>query len=74
MRLEDQKSRLKLQLDLLKLKQARERAEQRAKKKEEERVEPPKAILFYQEGLENKAVWKEYVDGELVKQEEILLE
>jgi hypothetical protein len=31
----------------------------RAKKKEEERVEPPKAILFYQEGLENKAVWKE---------------
>jgi hypothetical protein len=74
MRLEDQKSRLKLQLELLKLKQARERAEQRAKKKEEERVEPPKAILFYQEGLENKAVWKEYVDGELVKQEEILLE
>jgi hypothetical protein len=31
-------------------------------------------ILFRQEGLENIAVRKEYVDGELVKQEEILLE
>jgi hypothetical protein len=74
MRVDDQKSRLKLQLELLKLKQARERAEQRAKKKEEERVEPPKAIIFCQEGLEDRAVWNEYVNGELVKREEILLE
>ena len=59
MRMDDQKSRLKLQLDILKLKQARERAETRAKKKEEELVEPPRAIIFCQEGLENIAVRKE---------------
>ena len=34
----------------------------------------PKAIIFCQEGLENIAVQTEYVNGELVKREEILLE
>jgi hypothetical protein len=43
-RVDDQKSRLKLQLDTLKLKPARERAEQQAKKEEDERVEPRRLL------------------------------
>jgi len=65
MRLDDQKAKLKLQLDIFKLNKVREKVDQRRKKKQEaEQVRPPKAILFYQEGLE----------GKVVKREEVLLE
>jgi hypothetical protein len=75
MRLQDQKSRLKLQLDIFKLNKASEKAiQRRAKKRGEERVQPPKAILFYQEGLEGKVMREEWVDGKVVEKEVLVEE
>jgi hypothetical protein len=75
MRLDDQKAKLKLQIDIFKLNKVREKGEQRREKRwEEERVQAPKAIVFYQEGLEGKVIREEQVDGQLVKREEVLLE
>jgi hypothetical protein len=66
MRLEDRKSRLKL--EIFKLNKASEKAiQRRAEKSPEERVQPPRAILIYQEGLEGKVVREEQVDGKVVK-------
>jgi hypothetical protein len=67
MRMDDQKSRLKLQLDLLKLKQARERGSTAGEEEGGRTSGTAEGIIFFQEGLENIAVRKEYVNGELVK-------
>jgi hypothetical protein len=75
MRVDDQKSRLKLELDLLKLKQSPGSGQhQRAKKNEDERVEPPKAIVLPEGPRKHSCADGICVDGELVKREEILLE
>ena len=75
MRLDDLKAKLKLQLDIFKLNKVREKADQRREKRwAEERVQPPKAIIFSQDGLEGKVIREEQVDGQLVKREEVLLE
>ena len=75
MRLDDLKAKLKLQLDIFKLNKVREKADQRREKRwEEERGQPPKAIIFCQDGLEGKVIREEQVDGKVVKREEVLLE
>jgi hypothetical protein len=74
MRVEDQKSRLKLQLELLRVNKASEKAMRRAKRSEEEPVQPPKAIIILQDDVTGKVIREEQVDGKVVKREEILLE
>jgi len=75
MRLDDQKTKLKLQLDILKSNKVREKADQRREKRwTEERARPLKAIIFSQDGLEGKVILEEQVDGKVVKREEVLLE
>jgi hypothetical protein len=57
------------------LNKVRQKADDRREKRwEEERVQAPKVIVFYQEGLEGKVIREEQVDGKLVKREEVLLE
>ena len=68
MRVEDQK--FKLQLEIIKLNKAREKAEQQPEKEQkEEPEEPPKAIVIYQNGLEGQVIRDERVGGKVVKRE-----
>jgi hypothetical protein len=72
MRVEDQK--FKLELEIIKLNQAREKAEQQPEnEREEEPVESPKMIVIYTDP-EGKVIRDERVGGKVVKREEVFLE
>ena len=74
MRMDDQKAKLQLQVDIFKLNKAREKANQRREKRwEEDASMPPRVVIMSQKNLHGEAVRKEYENGKLVDQKEILV-
>ncbi len=74
MRVDDQKAKLQLQIDIFKLNEAREKADRRREKRwEEDASKPPKVVVIHQKDLHGEGVRKEYQNGKLVDQKEILV-
>ncbi len=74
MRADDQKAKLRLQLDIFKLNKAREKVDRRREKRwEEDARKPPRVVIFKQKNLHGEAVRKEYQNGKLVDQKEIFV-
>ncbi len=74
MRMDDQKAKLQLQVDIFKLNKACEKANQRREKRwEEDASMPPRVVIMSQKNLHGEGVRKEYQNGKLVDQKEILV-